>query len=125
MLAHAPVLLVDDEGLFSVLGHDGLAVVWDEDGDGAAEEGEHVNVGIDPSLLVGSVGSLGIKVVGMGQTACEHVDLQQLARVRICRLGRIADPVDLHGLGRLVLDPHADVVGLRPCFVLLQKAECM
>lgn len=30
--AHAPVPLVDDEGLLGVLGHGGLAVVGDEDG---------------------------------------------------------------------------------------------
>lgn len=44
VLAHAPVLLVDDERLFGVLGHRGLAVVRHENGGCAAEKGEHMGM---------------------------------------------------------------------------------
>jgi hypothetical protein len=113
VLAHAPVLLVDDERLLGVPGYRRLAVVWYEDRRGSAEEREHADVRAHPGLLVCLVEFLGVEVVGIREARREHVDLEDLAGV--------ADPVDLYRRGRLVLDAHADVVALRPFAVLLAE----
>lgn len=118
MLAHAAVLLADDERLLGVPGYRGPAAVRREDRGRAPEEREHVRAGGDPRLLVGLAEPLGVQAVRAGQARREHVRLQDLARVRADRLAGVADPADSYGLGRPALDSHADVAALRPIAAL-------
>ena len=123
VLAHEPVLLIDDELLYRVLDDAGLAVVRHDDGRRAAELAEGADVPVDPRLLSHVRIGPGEDHRGVRQAGHEHVGLANLAGVRVAIRRALASPIDLHLLGRTTVDMQGDAVPLRPFAMALAESR--
>lgn len=124
MLRHFLLGLVEHSLGPGILDHTSLEIVRCEDAGNAAEIPVGVDMASDSCFLLHVQKSLCVSVAAVWKHSHKQVGLQLLTSVRIHQGRRLASPVHLHGLTRLVIQVHGsfrlmDIF----CVVLVELGE--
>lgn len=117
----SPGRLVKHRFCPGILDYTGLEVVWREDTGDTVEILVGVDVVGDLGLLLHSQEGLCVGVAAIWQHRYKQVGVQPFPGIRIHQCCRLARPVHLHGLARLVLQVHGGFgfVGI-VCIILVE-----